>query len=329
MWNNCAWSSIAAPYRGDPSRYGAVVTLPRLFVDHPLPDAYRDLVDGRAVALGPDDADLATADAVLAGAKRPWNAEAFALGHNLKVISRIGIGYDNVDVDAAVAAGVTVCNAPDAPTVSTAEMTLMLMLAVTKHLPAQAERARQGLPGATTGTALELDGRVLGLVGYGRIARRVAAAGAALGMRVIASDPFVTEAEGCVLVDLDRIWAESDVVSLHAPALAETRHMVNATTLSAMKQGAYIVNCARGGLIDQEALLAALESGQVAGAGLDVTDPEPLPVGHRLLDHPNVIVTPHVASATVAGRRRLYAHAIDNALNVLAGKPATIVAEPL
>jgi D-3-phosphoglycerate dehydrogenase / 2-oxoglutarate reductase len=304
------------------------VSLPKLFVDHPLPDAYRDLIDGRAVAVGPDDADLPTADAVLAGAKRPWNAEAFALGHNLKVISRIGIGYDNVDVDAAVAAGVTVCNAPDAPTVSTAEMTLMLMLAVTKNLTAQTERARQGLPGATTGTALELDGRVLGLVGFGRIARRVATAAAALGMRVLANDPYLTEAEGCELVALDRIWAESDVISLHAPALAETRHMVNAATLAAMKPGVYIVNCARGGLIDQEALLAALDSGHVAGAGLDVTDPEPLPVGHPLLDRPNVIVTPHVASATVAGRRRLYAHAIDNALSVLAGKPATIVAAP-
>jgi phosphoglycerate dehydrogenase-like enzyme len=104
--------------------------------------------------------------------------------------------------------------------------------------------------------------------------------------------------------------------------------MINATSLATMKRGVYIVNCARGGLVDQEALLTALDSGQVAGAGLDVTDPEPLPVGHPLLEHPNVIVTPHVASATVAGRRRLYAHAIDNALNVLAGRPATIVAPP-
>ena len=257
-----------------------LVNLPILFVDHPLPDAYRFLIEGRAVAVGPDDADLATADAVLAGAKRAWNADAFALGPKLKVISRIGIGYDNVDVGDAAAAGVVVCNAPDAPTVSTAEHTLMLMLAVTKNLTAQVERARQGLPGATTGTALELDGCVLGLVGYGRIARRVAAAGVALGMRVIASDPFITEADGCELVGLDRVWAESDVISLHAPALAETPHMVNATTLAATKPGVYIVNCARGGLIDQDALLAALDSGHVAGAGLDVTDPEPLPIGH-------------------------------------------------
>jgi len=299
--------------------------LPILYFDHPFPEAYRDLIEGRAVAVGPDDADLATADAVLAGAKRSWDAEAFALGGALKVISRIGIGYDNVDVAAATAAGVIVCNAPDAPSVSTAEHTLMLMLATVKNLPAQTERARQGLPGAAVGTALELDGAVLGLVGYGRIARRVGIAATALGMSVLAYDPYINDAEGCRLVGLDEVFAGSDVISLHAPAVAETRHMINAASLAAMKHGVYLVNCARGGLVDQEALLEALESGRVAGAGLDVTDPEPLPEGHPLLQHPRVIVTPHVASATVAGRRRLYEHAIDNALNVLAGRPATIV----
>ncbi len=146
-----------------------------------------------------------------------------------------------------------------------------------------------------------------------------------MGMSVLAYDPYLTEAEGCELVDLQRVFTESDVVSLHAPAVADTHHLINAASLATMKHGVYLVNCARGGLVDQDALLAALDSGQVAGAGLDVTDPEPLPVGHPLLSHPNVIVTPHVASATVAGRRRLYSHAIDNALNVLAGRPATIV----
>jgi len=299
--------------------------LPILYFDHPFPEAYRDLIEGRAVAVGPDDADLATAHAVLAGAKRSWDAEAFALGGALKVISRIGIGYDNVDVADATAAGVIVCNAPDAPSVSTAEHALMLMLAIVKNLPAQTERARQGLPGAAVGTALELDGSVLGLVGYGRIARRVGIAATALGMSVLAYDPYINDAEGCRLVGLDEVFAGSDVISLHAPAVAETRHMINADSLAAMKHGVYLVNCARGGLVDQEALLEALDSGRVAGAGLDVTDPEPLPEGHPLLQHPRVIVTPHVASATVAGRRRLYEHAIDNALNVLAGRPATIV----
>jgi D-3-phosphoglycerate dehydrogenase len=303
--------------------------LPIIYFDHELPDAYRDLLEGRAVAVGPDDADLATADAVLAGAKRPWNADAFALGPKLKVISRIGIGYDNVDVPAAAAAGVIVCNAPDAPSVSTAEHTLMLLFAITKNLPAQIDRARQGLPGATTGTALELDGTVLGLVGYGRIARRVALAARALGMVVRAYDPFVTDADDVQMVDMPRIFTESDVISLHAPAMASTKHMINRDSLATTKRGVYLINCARGALVDQDALLEALDSGQVAGAGLDVTDPEPLPVGHPLLQHPNVVVTPHVASATIAGRRRLYAHAVDNALNVLAGRPATIVDPPV
>jgi glyoxylate reductase len=112
---------------------------------------------------------------------------------------------------------------------------------------------------------------------------------------------------------------------LHAPALPSTAQLINADTLAKMRPGTYIVNCARGVLIDHDALLAAIDSGHLGGAGLDVTDPEPLPAGHPLLDRPNVIVTPHIASASVAGRRRLYEHSIENALNVLAGRPADTV----
>ena len=293
--------------------------LPILYFDHPFPEAYRDLIEGRAVAVGPDDADLETADAVLAGAKRSWDAEAFALGGALKVISRIGIGYDNVDVAAATAAGVIVCNAPDAPSVSTAEHTLMLMLATVKNLPAQTERARQGLPGAAVGTALELDGAVLGLVGYGRIARRVGIAATALGMSVLAYDPYINDAEGCRLVGLDEVFAGSDVISLHAPAVAETRHMINAASLAAMKHGVYLVNCARGGLVDQEALLEALESGRVAGAGLDVTDPEPLPDGHVLWSMPNAIVTSHIAGRSQLSWDRVQNVFCENVLRFARG----------
>jgi phosphoglycerate dehydrogenase-like enzyme len=295
--------------------------LPILYFDHPLPDAYRDLIEGRAIAVGPEDSELGPAHAVLAGAKRAWNADAFALGPTMKVISRIGIGYDNVDVAAATEAGVVVCNAPDAPSVSTAEHTLMLMLAVVKNLPAQIDRTHEGLPGALTGTALELDGTVLGLVGYGRIARRVGLAARAMGMSVLAYDPYLTEAEGCELVDLQRVFTESDVISLHAPAVADTRHMINASSLAMMKPGVYLINCARGGLVDQEALLAALDSGQVGGAGLDVTDPEPLPADDPLLDAPNLLVVPHIGSATVRTRERMAAMAVDNLLAALAGRP--------
>jgi phosphoglycerate dehydrogenase-like enzyme len=302
--------------------------LPLLFVDHPFPDVYRDLVDGRAelVGLGTDDR-LDVADAILAGAVRPWNAEAFTLCSRVKVISRVGVGYDNVDVAAATAAGVTVCNTPLAPMVSTAEHTLALIFAITKHLPHHVARARQGLKAEPVGRALELDGSTLGLIGLGRIGTRVAVAANAVGLRVVAADPALAESPvpGVELVELDELLATSDVISLHAPALPSTAQLINAETLAKMRPGTYLVNCARGVLIDHDALLAAIDSGHLGGAGLDVTDPEPLPSGHPLLDRPNVIVTPHIASASVAGRRRLYEHSIENALNVLAGRPADTV----
>ena len=299
-----------------------------MFVDHPFPEVYRDLVDGRAVVVGNGtEVGLADADAILAGATRPWNAVAFALAPNCKVISRVGVGYDNVSIADAAAAGIVVCNTPLAPTVSTAEHALALLFAVTKHLPHQIARAREGLRGEQVGRALELEGRTLGLSGIGRIACRVAVAAHAIGMRVLATDPGVTASPvpGCDLVDLDTLLAESDVVSLHAPALPETYRMIDADAFARMKPGAYLVNCARGALVDHDALLAAIDSGRLAGAGLDVTDPEPLPAGHPLLDRVNVVVTPHIASASVAGRRRLYEHSIENLLAVLGGRPASIV----
>lgn len=303
--------------------------LPVVYVDAVVPADYVDLFDHRAHVVGPDDG-LDVAVAVIAGARVRWDAAMFARSPRLRVISRLGIGYDNVDVAAAAAAGVVVCNAPMAPTVSTAEHTLALLLAVTKHLPTQVDRARAGLPAEGIGRALELDGATLGLVGFGRIAVRVAAAAQGLGMHVIAHDPVVTESTvpGVELVDLPTVFADADVVSLHAPAVAATRHLVDAARLATMKPGAYLVNCARGSLVDQDALLAALEGGHLAGAALDVTEPEPLPAGHPLLARHDVIVTPHVASSTVAGRRRLYEHAVENALAVLEGRAATVVQPP-
>ena len=305
-----------------------MTSLPLLFVDHEFPDAYRDLVAGRAAVVGSgSDVGLDTADAILAGATRPWNAAAFALAPNAKVISRVGVGYDNVAVGDAAAAGIVVCNTPMAPAVSTAEHTIALLLAVTKHLPRHIARAREGLGGEKIGIALELDGRTLGLVGCGRIASRVAVAAQGLGMRVIATDPGITASPvpGVELVDPATVLRESDVVSLHAPSLPSTQRMINDDTLAQMRPGSYLVNCARGPLVDHDALLDAIDRGHLAGAGLDVTDPEPLPAGHPLLDRENVIVTPHIASASVAGRRRLYEHSIENALAVLDGRPADIV----
>lgn len=301
---------------------------PVLFFDHQFPDGYADLLEGRAVAVGPDEADLPRADGAVVGSVWRWDGPRIAAGSRLRVVSRIGVGYDNVDVRAAAEAGVAVCYAPDAPTVSTAEHAIALMLAVTKGLLGAHNRAMAAVPSPPP-TSLELDGRTLGLVGFGRIGRRVATAAASLGMAVVVHDPYIGTGDGVAeLVSLDELLATADVVSLHAPADPSTHHLMSAAAFQHMRPGGYLVNCARGSLVDQEALLAALDADQLAGAALDVTDPEPLPVGHPLLVHPRVFVTPHIASSTVAGRRRLYAHAIDNALAALDGRPATYVPTP-
>lgn len=300
-----------------------------IHVDRPLTEVDLAHVADRADVVGPDDDTLPLAAAAVIGVQHRWDAERFARFPDLRVVSRMGIGYDNVDVAAADAAGVVVCNAPDAPTVSTAEHALALLLAVCRELPVMAERCREGLGAPAAPSALELDGSTLGLVGYGRIGRRVGAAAAALGMRVLVSDPAVSpddEGLGPVeVVELDRVIEDSDVISLHAPAVPATRHLVGPGTLPRMRRGVRIVNCARGSLVDQDALLAALDDGQVAGAGLDVTDPEPLPVDHPLLHRGDVIVTPHTASSTAAGRRRLFEHGFDHALAVLEGRDAPVV----
>ena len=298
---------------------------PVFFFDRVVPEGVAELVEGRAVVVGPDDVDLPRADVVIAGS-RHWNGAAMDLAPRLRVISRTGVGYDAVDVVAATDRGVAVCFAPDAPTVSTAEHTVALMLAVTKDIGGWANRSSAAESGAPPG--IELDSRTLGLFGFGRIARRVATVAQALGMKTIAHDPFVV-ADGLdvVLVDADELWRRSDVITLHAPATPSTYHVVDATTLAAMRPGSFLVNCSRGSLVDHEALLDALDSGHLAGAGLDVTEPEPLPDDHPLRRHARVVVTPHIASHTAVGRLRLYDHAIDNALAVLAGEPGCLVPE--
>lgn len=280
----------------------------------PLPAGY-ELPEAVSVVDDPVDAV-----ALVVGARTPWDDARFSALPRLCVIARSGIGYDNVDVAAATRHGVAAVNAPDAPTVSTAEHALALLLAVAKQLPASAARARTGATGpAPDHRALELDGLTLGLVGAGRIGSRVAGYAAALGMQVLVTDPALDQVPVGELVTPDELWRRADVVSLHAPLTPATRHLVDADTLAAMKPGVILVNCARGGLVDHDALLVALETGHVAGAGLDVTEPEPLPAGHPLLGRDDVIVTPHVASSTTVGRRRLVAHAVEQALVWLEG----------
>ena len=290
----------------------------RIWIDRPPPPE---------VAIADDielTDDLADADGVIVGASEPWDAAVCGRLPRLKVVARSGIGYDNVDAAACASVGVAACNTPDAPTVSTAEHALALLLAVSKRIKSSELRLHAGLGNHQAAhRALELEGRTLGLLGCGRIGGRVARYGAALGMRVLVSDPYL-DASALAgvgeLVDLDGLWRGSDAVSLHAPATGATRHIVNASSIAAMRPGVIVINCARGWLVDHEALLAGLESGHIAGAGLDVTEPEPLPAGHPLLGREDVIVTPHVAASTTAGAVRLVGQALDQAARWLRGE---------
>ncbi len=301
---------------------------PKVWLERPpLPDL-ADELDARATILGPNAGDdplagIAWAEAVLAGVLA-YDADLMDRAPNLRAICRTGIGVDKVDLEEATRRGVAVCNTPDGPTVSTAEHALGLILAAAKSLFRSATWLRQGLDSMfARHDALELDGKTLGLVGFGRIARRLAVAAHGIGMEVSAYDPHLAPtafAGAQRAATLGELLGKADVVSIHVPLTADTEHLIAAEQFSAMKQGVILVNTSRGSVVDQSALLAALDNGQVMAAGLDVTDPEPLPVDHPLLHRDNVLVTPHVASGTREGKRRMFRTAFDQAIQVLAGE---------
>lgn len=220
----------------------------------------------------------------------------------LKVIGRAGIGVDNIDVPTATKQGVVVMNAPGGNTVTTAEHTLSLMLALARNIPQAAASIRQGKWEKKKLTGIEISGKTLGVIGFGQIGRVVAERARALKMKVIATDPFVSKeaakALEVELVSLDDLLARSDFITLHVPRLKETVDMVNATTIKKMKPGVRIINCARGEVVHLGDLYEALISGHVAGAALDVFPQEPPDYDLPLLKHPNVISTPHLGAST-------------------------------
>lgn len=219
----------------------------------------------------------------------------------LKVIGRAGAGVDNIDVPKATEKGAVVMNTPGGNTVSTAEHAFSLMLSLARNIP-QADRSVKGgewNPKKFMG--VELRGKTLGVVGLGNIGREVAVRGVAFKMRVLGYDPFISQEMadrlGIRLATLDEIWAESDFITFHTPLTDGTRHLINAKTLASCKDGVRIINAARGGIVDEKAVLAALESGKVAGIALDVYESEP-PQGNPLVAHERVISTPHLGAST-------------------------------
>ena len=221
----------------------------------------------------------------------------------VKAIVRLGIGYDNVDLDLATANRVCVVNTPDAPSEATAEYAMLLILNLARPLMISNQRMRAGeWPKTPQQIGMELAGKTLGLVGLGRIGSRVAEMARGFLMRVMVFDPYVDRGKALALGaeqvdDINEIYAAADFVSLHLPLLPENRGMINRETIGRMKKNAFLVNVSRGGLVVEKDLQEALERGRLAGAGLDVWDPEPPAPDNPLIAMPNVIATPHIASS--------------------------------
>jgi len=252
-----------------------------------------------------------------------FSERVFAACPRLRLLSLWGTGTDHVDLAAAARHGVMVCNTPGVAAVSIAEHTLALLLAVARQIPQVDAATRAG--NWTRGHAVELHGKTCGILGLGAIGRQFARLAAAIGMRVIAWTMHPKPLPGVELVELDELYRSSDVISIHLRLSAETAGFIAAPQLALMKRSAILLNTARGAIVDEAALVAALSQGRIAGAGLDVFAAEPLPPGHPLTRLPNVTLTPHCAGITPEALEAGLAMAVENIAAFLSGRPQNIV----
>lgn len=266
-------------------------------------------------------AALPEADALILRSATKANAELLGYASKLKVIARAGVGVDNVDLAVATDKGIVVMNTPDGNTISTAEMTFGLMLSLARHIPEAYSSLSGGKWDRKSFTGVELRGKTLGVVGFGRIGRAVAKRALAFEMNVIAYDPFVLADIGAdlgvTMVGLDVLYAQSDFITLHTSVTDESRHMIDAGNIAKMKNGVRIVNAARGVLIRDSDLAEAIKSGKVAGAALDVFDPEPPSADNPLIGLAGVIHTPHLAASTTDAQNNVALDAAQLVLDAL------------
>lgn len=241
-------------------------------------------------------------DALIVRSETKVTKELIQAGVRLRVIGRAGVGVDNIDVDEATRRGIIVMNAPGGNTISTAEHTMALMLALSRNIPQASYSVREGRWERKVFKGVELSGKTLGVIGLGRIGSYVSKLAKAFGMRVLAYDPYISldkaKRVGVELVELNDLYRSSDYITFHVPLNEKTYHMVGEDEFRQMKDGVRIINCARGGIIDEDALYRAMEMGKVAGAAFDVYENEP-PVDSPLLRHPNFIGVPHIGASTI------------------------------
>lgn len=288
----------------------------KVLITDPVDDACLAILksDGLEVDLRPgvSESELASMiaeyDALIIRSGTKVSARVIANADRLRVIGRAGTGVDNIDVDAATRRGIIVMNTPGGSTVSTAEHTLALLFALARNIPEANKSVKSGKWEREKFVGVELYGKTIGIIGLGKIGREVAKRCRALGMTVIGYDPILSNDValklGVELVDLDDVYRRSDFLTVHVPLTPETRKMIGDEQLKRCKRGVRIINCARGGIVDEDALLKYLESGHVAGAALDVFSKEP-PGNHPLFLHENVIATPHLGASTEEAQEKV------------------------
>jgi D-3-phosphoglycerate dehydrogenase / 2-oxoglutarate reductase len=252
---------------------------------------------------------IANADAVLVRSATKITRDSLSRAERLRVIGRAGVGVDTIDVDAATERGVAVLTAPAGNTISAAELTMALLLALARRVPAADRSMRAGEWDRKSFTGVELYGKTLGLIGAGRIGGEVALRARAFGMRVLVTDPFLDAERASTLgvetATLDDLLDRSDVISVHVPLTPETQNLIGEKELARLKRTAFVLNVARGGVVDEAALLAALQQDRIGGAALDVYSAEPLPSDHPFRTLPNVVLTPHLGASTAEAQQNV------------------------
>ncbi len=264
-------------------------------------------------------------DALLVRSQTRVTERIMEAAKQLKVIGRAGVGVDNIDLEAATKRGIIVINAPDGNTITTCEHTFAMMMAVARHIPQAYLKTVGGVWDRKSFVGVELRNKTLGVLGMGRIGSEVASRAKAFGMNVLGYDPFLTEERadkmGVRKASVEDIIAEADFITVHTPLTPETRHMIGKEQFAKIKPGVRIINCARGGIIDEQSLVEAIDAGQVAGAAFDVFEEEPPAPEHPFLKHPKIIVTPHLGASTIEAQENVAIDVSEQLLHILRNEP--------
>ncbi|MEM8603488.1 MAG: phosphoglycerate dehydrogenase, partial [Cyanobacteria bacterium P01_H01_bin.121] len=308
--------------------------MPKVLVSDPVDQVGIDILSQVAqvdVKTGLQEAELVQIvpeyDALMIRSGTQVTQAVLEAAPKLKIIGRAGVGVDNIDVATATRNGIVVVNSPEGNTIAAAEHALAMMLSLSRHIPAANQSVKSGDWKRKLFVGTEVYKKTLGIVGLGKIGAHVATAAKAMGMKLLAYDPFVSneraEQLGCRLVELDILFREADYITLHVPKTPETANLINAETIAKMKPSVRIVNCSRGGIIDEQALFAALDAGKIAGAALDVYGQEPLEADSPLRQlEKNIVLTPHLGASTAEAQVNVAIDVAEQIRDVLLGLPA-------